>query len=223
MRSRRNASSRQRGYSLFEVMAASIVLSVFVLGIGSMYTRASVSVGDTVMRQKALFALNSEMERLTAMYLYTSFGNAGAVSTDTYAAAPATRLIYPTSVAAYVTGAGNDFTTTTAATFAANDFMAWHRNGAGSNLDRLYVWIDRDRNVMGQVSWTTTDIVLGSCTYNDCRCLGWTAASGSRDWCRQLTLYIDYPYHYLAATGGVVAPSAARLRTITLKTIVGRV
>jgi prepilin-type N-terminal cleavage/methylation domain-containing protein len=212
--------ARQRGYSLFEVMAASIVLSVFILGVGSLYTRASVTVGDVVTRQKAMFVLNAEMERLTTLYFYTNFGVAGPGATDTYESAPLARLIYPASVAAYVPGAGNDFMAANAAAFAANDFLVWRVAGGTANLDRTYVWIDRTRNVMGRLSWATTDIVTPSCFGDDCECFGYSGTAFSESWCKILTLYIEYPYYFVAATGTVITPS--RVNTMTLKTIVGR-
>ena len=214
-------TARQRGYSLFEVMAASVVLSILVLGVGGLYARASTSVSDVVMRQKAVLALGSEMERLTALYLYTTFGVAGPGTTDTYESAPLSRLIYPASVATYVPGAGNDFMTTSAATFATNDFLVWRKSGGSSNLDRTYVWIDRNRNQMARLSWTATDIVTTVCTYGtaDCRCFGYSGAAAARDNCKVLTLYLEYPYFY--ASSGTATP-ATRLRTITLKTLIGR-
>jgi prepilin-type N-terminal cleavage/methylation domain-containing protein len=214
-------SARQRGYSLFEVMAASLVLSVLVAGITGLYAHANTSVGDVVMRQKAVLVLGSEMERLTALYMYTNFGVAGPSSTDTYESTPTTRSVYPSSVSTYVTGTGNDFMTTSAATFATSDFLVWRKSGGSSNLDRTYVWIDRDRNQMARLSWTTTDIVTATCTYEstDCRCFGYSGVAGSRDNCRVLTLYVEYPYFY-SSSG--TATAATRLRTLTLKTIVGR-
>jgi hypothetical protein len=204
-------------------MAASVVLSIFVLGIGSFYYSASNRANDVILRQKAIFALNAEMERLSAMYVHTNFGVAGPSSTDTYESAPTTRLIYPADVSGYMGGAGNNFATGTAATFTAGaDFLVWRKAGGASNLDRAYVWIDRERNVLGRVSWTATNIVVNACwgDDDDCECLGYSGVFGSEDWCREVVLYMEYPY-YFKTPDTVIAP--AQRRTITLKTIVGRV
>jgi prepilin-type N-terminal cleavage/methylation domain-containing protein len=214
-------SHLQRGFSLFEVMAASVVLSVFILGLGSLYYTASGRTTDLVIRQKAVFVLNAEMERLSSIYAYTSFGVAGPAATDGYDGLLATRLTYPATMVGYM-GAGNEFVEANAATFAAgSEFLVWRKSGALPNLDRSYVWIDKDRNVLGRLSWTATNIVVNACwgDDDDCECLGYSGVQGSEDWCRVLELFLEYPYHY--ASGNVLAPT--NLQTITLKTIVGRV
>jgi prepilin-type N-terminal cleavage/methylation domain-containing protein len=212
----------QRGFTLFEAMAASVVLSIFILGIGSLYYTASGRTADLVARQKAVFVLNAEMERLSTLYAYTSFGVAGPAATDSYDGLTAARLIYPATTTGYM-GAGNEFVEASGANFAAgSEFLVWRKSGASSNLDRTYVWIDKDRNLLGRLSWTSTNIVVTACwgDDDDCECLGYGGVQGSEDWCRVIELFIEYPYHY-AAPDTVIAPS--NLQTVTLKTIVGRV
>src|SRR5436190_22144616 len=100
--------SSQRGFSLIEVMFASMILSIFVLGIGGFWYQASSHTTELVLREKAILALSGELERVTALYVYTGFGadlTNGPVTTTGYtdglSALPTTRLIYPSSVASY--------------------------------------------------------------------------------------------------------------------------
>ena len=114
---------RQRGFSLIEVMFASMILSVFILGVGGFWYSASSRAADLVLKQKAVFVLNAEVERITAMYVYTGFATDSSndpVSTSGYdGIAPATRWIYPSNVSSF---ASNDYVTTSAATFSSSEF-----------------------------------------------------------------------------------------------------
>src|SRR5258705_12129013 len=68
-----NRRHRQRGFSLLEVMFASSILSVIILGVGGFWYAANSRVTDLVLRQKAIFVINAEVERLTAIYVFTAF------------------------------------------------------------------------------------------------------------------------------------------------------
>ena len=84
-------------------------------------------------------------------------------------------------------------------------------------LNRAYVWVDQDHNVMGRISWTTSNISASPCTGLDtCSCLDPTGLLAGN--CQKLVLYLEYPYRLVS--GNPVA--AATLQTLTLSTIVGR-
>ncbi len=213
---------RQRGFTMIEVMTAAMILSGMVIGIGSGWVVADREVTHLITKQKAIFMANAEMERLTTLYGTTSFGSSGPASTTGYtetAAFPSTRLIYPTDLSAYLSG-GQDYTVNTVGTFtnAGSDFQVWVQSNTPSSLNRAYVWIDQDHNIMGRISWTTSNITPSACTVggDGCPCLA-PSGVGSAN-CKMLTFYMEYPYHMVS--NSPVAES--NLRTITLSTIVGR-
>jgi prepilin-type N-terminal cleavage/methylation domain-containing protein len=210
----------QRGFTLIEVMTAAMILSALVVSIGAGWVVADRETSNLVMRQKAIFMASAEMERLTQLYAVTTFGATGPVTTTGYtetAAFPSTRLVYPTSLdPAFVSG-GQDFTTTSATTFQTSPFLVWVNSNLVSSLNRAYLWVDQDHNVVGRISWTTSNVTPSPCTRADgCPCLDPTATlAGS---CQKLVLYLEYPYRLVS--GAAVAES--NLQTITLTTIVGR-
>src|SRR5512146_2823877 len=120
---------RQRGFTLMEVMTAALILSALVVSIGSGWVVADRETSNLIIRQKAIFAADAEMERLTTLYGTTAFGALGPVSTTGYtetAAFPSTRLIYPATLSpAYLTST-QDYTTTSSSTFSSGSvFQVW--------------------------------------------------------------------------------------------------
>jgi prepilin-type N-terminal cleavage/methylation domain-containing protein len=220
---RSTARIRQRGFSLIEVMTASIILSIFILGVGAFWLTADRRANDLVLRQKAIFIANGEMERLTALYGNTSFGAAGPAATTGYdgvATFPATRLTYPTSVSLY-TGGADDYVTTSTNTFSTGPgtpFRIWVNSQLVPTLNRAYVWLDQGQNVMGRLSWTTTNITPASCVVGSdgCGCLNYLGLLSGP--CQKLEMYLEYPYRLVS--GAPVA--GTHIRSVTLSTIVGR-
>jgi prepilin-type N-terminal cleavage/methylation domain-containing protein len=211
----------QRGFTFIEVMTASIVLAIFILGLGTSWIVADRRVDKLGNRQKAIFVANGEMARLTALYNRTTFGAAGAVTTTAYdgpAYLPATRLIYPTALSAYV-GGPNEYITTSAATFqSGSEFQVWINSQVAPSANRSFVWINHSENVMARMSWVVTNITPVQCKVGSdtCGCLNFNGALTGV--CQRLDLYLEYPYRLTA--GAPVAGSP--LQTVTLSSIVGR-
>lgn len=226
MRSSRNRAN-EGGFTFVEVLAATGVLSVLVLctvNLGDVYGRMT---GDLLQRQKAVFVIDAEMERLSALYATTSFGALSLPQSTGYPALSS--IANSTSRTSYSTGnALTPFVTTSASTFSTADTYVW-ATGAGSTTND-YVWLDRDHNAMARISWTTCPIAATTIS----ACLGGKAgggagpagafncypASGSTGsgTCQFLILVLDYPYWLQ----GGVATASAKLSTMTLSTIVGR-
>jgi prepilin-type N-terminal cleavage/methylation domain-containing protein len=211
----------QRGFTLMEVMTAALILSALVVSIGSGWVVADRETSNLIIRQKAIFAADAEMERLTTLYGTTTFGALGPVSTTGYtetAAFPSTRLTYPTTLSPLYLTSTQDYTTTSANTFNTSSvFLVWINSNLLSSLNRAYVWVDQDHNVMGRISWTTSNISASPCTGLDtCSCLDPTGLLAGN--CQKLVLYLEYPYRLVS--GNPVA--ATTLQTLTLSTIVGR-
>jgi prepilin-type N-terminal cleavage/methylation domain-containing protein len=211
----------QGGFTLIEVMTASVILAIFILGLGTSWVVADRRVDKLVNREKAIFVANAEMERLTALYGNTTFGSAGAVTTTAYdgpAYLPATRLIYPSALSLYV-GGPNDYTTTSAATFqTGSEFQVWINSQLFPSANRSFVWINRSENVMARLSWAVTNVTPAQCVVgsDSCGCLNYLGILSGV--CQRLDLFLEYPYRLTA--GAAVANS--NLQTVTLSSIVGR-
>jgi prepilin-type N-terminal cleavage/methylation domain-containing protein len=208
----------QRGFTLIEVMTASMILSALIVAIGSGWVVADRETAALITRQKAIFVANAEMERLTALYATTTFGSSGPASTTGYtetAAFPSTRLTYPTNLSAYVT---SDFSVTNVSFFtnANSDFQVWVNSNLVSSLNRAYVWVDYDHNIAGRISWTTSAISPTCSDSDGCSCMNYSGLFAGT--CHKLTFYLEYPYRIVS--GNPVADS--NLQTVTLSTIVGR-
>jgi prepilin-type N-terminal cleavage/methylation domain-containing protein len=211
----------QAGFTLIEVMTASVILAIFILGLGTSWVVADRRVDKLVNRQKAIFIANGEMERVTALYNLTTFGLAGAVTTTSYdgpAYLPSTRLIYPSALSTYV-GSGNDYTTTSSTTFqSGSEFQVWINAPGTISANRSYVWISRSENVMARLSWVVTNISPAQCVVGSdgCGCLNYLGFLGGN--CQRLDLFLEYPYRL---TGGAPVASGT-LQTVILSSIVGR-
>jgi prepilin-type N-terminal cleavage/methylation domain-containing protein len=222
MPSPNSASHRQQGFTLIEVMTASMILSIFIVAIGACWVTADRRVNQLVLRQEAIFAANGEMERLTTLYDTTSFGVLGPVSTTGYdgpAFLPSSRLIYPSPLTPYSGGPPSDFTTTSATTFQSGDaFQVYIASSGLSSLNRSYLWVDQAHGVMARLSWKATSIGPAACVVGSdgCGCLSYAGIlSGS---CQRIDLFLEYPYRLVS--GSPVAGSA--IQTVILSTIVGR-
>ena len=213
----------QAGFTLMEVMTAALILSALIVAIGGGWVVADREVSNLVTRQKAIFIADAEMERLTTLYAFTSFGAAGPVSTTGYtetAAFPSTRLIYPTSLSPTYVTSSQDYTVNALNFFtnSGSDFQVWVNSNVVSSLNRAYVWVDYNHNIVGRISWTVTNISPSACVVggDGCYCMNYTGLVAGT--CQKLVLYMEYPFRIVS--GNPVA--ASTLQTLTLSTIVGR-
>jgi hypothetical protein len=112
--------------------------------------------------------------------------------------------------------------TTTTGTFAnGSEFYVWLKGNILPSLTRNYVWIDRNKNIAGRLSWVTADINVNSCIQTlDCSCQRYDNLTLLAGHCQTLDVYLEYPYRFDSAAGTVTPP--AQLKTISLRTIVGR-
>lgn len=218
----RSPNKSQAGFSLIEVLSASMILSIFITAIGACWIATDRRINELVLRQKAIFVASSEMERLTTLYDTTSFAALGPVATTGYDGPtylPTTRLVYPTPLTPYSGGPASDYTTTTAATFQSGDaFQVYISSQLVPTLNRAYLWIDQSQGVMARVSWTTTAISPAACTVggDGCYCLDPTGLLSAQ--CQRLDLYLEYPYRFVAS----MPTAGSHIKTVVLSTFVGR-
>ncbi|WP_417518831.1 type IV pilus modification PilV family protein [Minwuia sp.] len=215
-----------RGFTLIEVMAAGVILSVLVLGLTQVWAAVAERSIDTTVRQKAVFVLNGEMERLSALYNLTAFGDSVALDTNGYGA-PAgfadDRAVYRTAANAFMPTGADAFVTDSVATFEAGpDALVLLDDNSPDSTDRAYVWIDRQRGILGRVSWSELDIPAGkpkgATAGGSGLCFDFAGGVDGAN-CREITLYLDYPFRLV---GGTPTSSDDVVRILPLKTIVGR-
>ena len=208
---------------LIDAMTAAMVLSVLVIGLGAFWIKGDSIANGVVQRQKAIFVASSELERLTALYKFTSFGTGGPTVTTGYngpASFPTSRLTYGSSLSLYVSG-GTDYTTTSVTTFQngpGNPFLVWVGSSILPSLNRSYVWVDQAHKVLGRLSWVATNITPSQCTVggDGCPCLNYLGLLSGH--CQRIDLYLEYPYRLVS--GAAVAGST--VESVTLSTVVGR-
>ena len=217
------------GFTIIEVMAAGALLSALGLCLisgGTVLDRLSY---ETLLRQKAVFVLNGEMERLAALYNKTSFGSNISTSTTGYTGITGitnsgTRATYTSSQTQV------SFGVTTAASFtnagtASSAVWLYQSGGATQN----YVWLDQARGLLARVSWASCDVTDQTSTScwvtggkqknakNTAACYGYGGGTGV---CDLITMFLDYPY---VISGGAPKPLAtATATTLSLSTVVGR-
>lgn len=256
MRSTRKPSALQRGFTLIEAMTAGLVLSVITLGLMSAWSVAGANVNDLVVREKAIWTLNAHMERLTTLYNYTDFGSFGATVSTGYgypAGFSNNRLIFGGFADSAMAPPGTGFFSKQAEG-ELNGFVETPQDFASkagypvalfdslllTSVRRNYVWIDRDRSIVGRLSWETSDIVVDKCDEDNqpggnenCKCLAFSHATNNPDpggtffgvggsFCKELQLALEFPLRWDHDNDAVVAmPQATEI--LTLRTIVGRI
>lgn len=230
----RRRRSFEHGYTLIEVVVAMAILSILVLGLANLWSVLGGLSFSQLLRQKAVFALNGEMERLNWLYTTSAFGAGIRLATSGYptiANVPGSgsRLVYDVAS----TNAG--FLVTSSASMQASNSAVWETGIIALNT-RNYVWLDQDRGILAQLSWEEQPLSLcgnaGGGTNLPCTCypflpilpvinlLGILTIGTGIGNCVQILLVLDYPF---TIQGGVATQMPGQtLKTLTLRTIVGR-
>ena len=221
--------AKDGGFTIIEVMAAGALLSALGLCIMQGATVLDRLSFEVLLRQKAIFVLNGEMERASALYNRTAYGASTSPSTSGY-----------TAVAA-INGSGTRYTylpwqplvtfgVATAAALtavAAPDSTVWMVTSGGATQN--FVWLDRSRGLLARLSWSmcdVTDNTSSACWVTGGKqpkagatatCYGYGGGFGV---CDLMTMFLDYPY---TIVGGAPTPlTTTTATTLSLSTIVGR-
>ena len=226
---------RQTGVTLIEVMISMLLVGILLVATTSLWAVVAQQFDDLTLRQQAVLRIDGEMARLVDLYsdsgvalsteTVTDYTSAAPSSSASYLSTPASRLIHSTGGAGQVYvrpfATAADFRATLAAdgANAGQIYTVIYYFDAGASGtaadDRNLVWLDRDRNVVGQLSWALTTVTDTGGTARDC---------GTLD-CAILTLFLDYPYRFSVATDPLATALAeipgSPVETITLQTIVG--
>lgn len=210
------------GFTLVEVMVAGALLSVLGLGLMSAWAVFDRLTFSNLMRQKAVFVLNGEMERLAAQYTTRQFNPAS--EQPGYPVIPGL-----TGSAKRVTFAAADnlplFTTTSVTTFQESDAKVWM---VGGTPPANWVWLDSARGLVANLSWISCSVAdkLGPACWDEggktgklSKCYVPQARGNPPDVpCQLVTVVLTYPYKLVQ---GVATPLGAT-STLTLSTIVGQ-
>lgn len=231
----RRVGRRQSGLTLVEVMVAMLLVGILLVGTNTLWVVVANQFDSLSLRQQAIFRLDGEMARLAEVYgdsantaattTVTDYATAAPSASASYISAPAGRLIHNTGGGAqgYVVafaGAANFRATLAADGSNAGQVLSpiYYFDAGASAVtsdDRNLVWLDRDRNIVGQLSWSLTPIIGTDLAVRDCG-----VAS-----CSVLTLFLDYPYRFDVTVDPLATAqseiSGSPVKTITLQTIVG--
>ncbi len=231
---------REGGFTLIEAMTAGVVLSILTLGLMGVWTTAGANVDQLVTREKAIWQLNGQMERLAALYQFTDFGDGGPDASSGYgydAAFDDDRLIFGQSLLDRLGGGLLGGLLGTEDDFGFVEEAGGFEAAAGHPVaivggllpanDRNYVWIDRDRGIVGRFSWAAADLVIDACDADNqtggaqpCLCFDF-AGAGDGGRCQEITATLEFPLRWDSAADDAVAMLQAT-EVLSLRTIVGR-
>lgn len=194
---------KQRGFTLIEVMVGMVLASILVMGLTSLWGVITTQFIDLSLRQRAVFALNGEMERLAAIY------SSNALPTVTAVGATG-RFVYSDTVS-FVHAAPNlaNFVVT------YDGKLFYYDGNAGTTDDRNLVWIDYAKKVVGKLTWENANYLgVGA------QCV----IGGITNQCNLITMHLEYPFRMTDMTTGALSASEFPVKSeIDLITIVGGV
>jgi len=200
-------------------MITLVVLSILVLGISGLWANVTGDFLALTTRQKAVFVLNGEMARLSALfrgyfggtnYNFISsvtsggYNDIGPSSRDTFPPNPNTAIPVNHIV---VTAADGTFD-------CGNNSCAGNVlniENAVAGQPRNYVWIDQARKIVGELSWRLLNETLPA-----------SAGNCSGEACRELTVYLRFPLRYINETTAPEPVEFGRVETLSLITLVGQ-
>jgi|GEM_PF-804429 len=245
------AGGREGGMTLIEVMVGFTLVGILLLGMDSLWVTVNAQMDRQVLRQKAVFRLNGEMERLNYLYREgtgtwvlpstlgetensTGYDNDALVTQRAmYIEDPTERWVYTTACTGCVTFVETDgganftdaITSSTTATEINSIYGKIYVSDNDADARRNYVWLDRSRSLVGRLSWELANSTSTSASTNFTGSLiSGACYSGTK--CAWLTLYLDYPFRVDVDTAsGTISNvreiAAMPVETLTVQTIVG--
>ncbi len=225
----RKSPRLKRGFGLIEVMIAGGMMAIMAAGSMHVWVSSTRVAEELILRQKAVFVLNAEMERFMTTAKYSMLAHSGlqysaGYPSLTYRGAGEwptfnwERFVYPPSVHTYAGLGNNEFVTADVNVFDhESDHLVLFVDG-GLSFDRNYVWIDRDRNVAGRFGYWLKFIMPSVCQFASCYCPD-NDGGNAGDACAIVEIVLDYPYR-LDTSNNMI--EGAPLQTLTLRTIFGR-
>ncbi|MBF0195744.1 MAG: prepilin-type N-terminal cleavage/methylation domain-containing protein [Magnetococcales bacterium] len=209
-------SPKSKGFTLIEVMIGMILTGILAMGMMGLWSMIGDQFFRLTIRQKAIFVLHGEMERLSALYRYKNFqtqdeditipnGNPGHIhNLNTNALITNSEIV--------VVEETND-TNVTKASFLLGQILFMNYT---LETDKNFVWIDRDRDVTARIYWETTPIDNQEPSPTNYECHNNSGA------CYLLNLTLEYPFRFNESTNPAeIIDTWGATKTVTLQTIVG--
>ncbi|MBF0615040.1 MAG: DUF1566 domain-containing protein [Magnetococcales bacterium] len=191
-----------KGFTLIEVMAGMVLLSILWLGMLGVLRHVEQNRQDLLLKQKVVFALDTEMKRLYYLYNRGNLWSEKVTHADNTTTGEGRWIYRATPAAASCpNGKPNCFLHTSVPTYA--NFLQGElifRDLIGSVNDTNLFWVDREARIVGKLSWILSGTNLDTC-------------------CRKITLSMTWPYRF--QEGGDPAAEMGPTQTMTLEGIVG--
>ncbi|MBF0458761.1 MAG: type II secretion system protein [Nitrospirae bacterium] len=162
--------NNHRGFTLIEVLVGIILVSILLAGVISAWNLVSNRNFDLALKQKAIIALNSQTERLTALYRWCN-GFSPSYYTSSYGSCTNSGFIVDST------------------SFNTNDYDDWGKVLYNSSDGLNYVFIDRPRNIVAQLWWSAK-------TVKDCGLCSASTSCESIDQTNAVCLQISLTYPY---------------------------
>lgn len=209
-----------KGFTLVEVMVAGTLLSVLALGLVNAWAVFDRLTFNNLMRQKAVFVLNGEMERLAAQYTTREY------TPDKRIGYPSVPSLTDSSTRRTYSAADNlPFATNSIVEFQGSDTMVWL---PGGTPPANWVWLDPARSLVANLSWVSCPVTdrLGAACWEGSgkngklsKCYAPPGKGGPSDVpCLLVTVVLTYPYKLAQGSAAPVGATS----TLTLSTIVGQ-
>ncbi|MBF8271226.1 MAG: Prepilin-type N-terminal cleavage/methylation protein [Magnetococcales bacterium] len=209
-------STRMSGFTLIEVMVSMVLTGILVAGVVGLWGMVADQFFRLSLRQKAVFVLHGHMERLAMLYRTQANTKTLYASSTGYSQGGGTArvILYVDTNTARSTDPLMKTSAASKSNFDDGYILYLDQGASGlSAEDRNIVWLDRDKDVTAQISFT-----LDASPDPDSLCYPDADSTG----CHLLTLFLDYPYRFVPGTtpANNVLPGIA-VETISVQTIVG--
>ncbi|MCP5142034.1 MAG: hypothetical protein H6980_06765 [Gammaproteobacteria bacterium] len=207
------AVRQQFGITQIEVLIGIVLTATLVIGLVGLWSLVDEQFQRLQWRQKAVFELNAQTERLAALYRHTNFlGEAGRHADGGVTVG---RWIYredPSPSEGTVSGlvvAENHDADVDANSFGERQILHMDYPGpptASSHTNTI--WLDRDNLVTAELAWEIAEIDVPppACWRNSCYFM---------------TVSLSFPYRLVAGTAAMVA-EFGEIETLQVRTMVAR-
>lgn len=195
----------ETGMTLVELMVGGAVISLLAIGMGHLWMQADDLFFRQTLRQKAIFVLHGQTERLAALVRhgkdYSTVDNSSGYPIG---------HVHPDGAHRVLEDAPNGLVTTSMVDFTPTGRI-FYLSSAGGNAARNVVWLDQDSKLTATLSWEKVETVSTECYLGPC------------EWIR---VYLDYPYRFDDGVGNpMIEPTGAMAgwkETLSVMTITGR-
>ncbi|MGB0684174.1 MAG: type IV pilus modification PilV family protein [Magnetovibrionaceae bacterium] len=221
-----------RGFTLIEVMVGVALTGILVIGLSTLWAQVVEAMQHQSFRQRAIFALSNETERLAALYAYFDPSNGNTQTVDVSLSSPESsigsdlesREIY---AEAYAGSSEADFMITTGAFSMGQVFFFDNGTEGISEDDRLLVWLDQSKRVVGLFSWRMASLNGSNAAtirtiLNDLDASVDVVATDAQNCstvaCDFIEAHIDYPFRYDGTSLTAMTP----VGNVSLQTILAR-